>query len=339
MKQKVAILGATGTVGQKAIALLAKHPLFEITELIASDARSGQVYGELVHWRENREDLSPFIASIKLTTLDDLTAPFVLSCLPTDVAFAVERTLAERGHFVFSNAAAHRMDPRIPLLIPEINTDSLALLNEQLSLGKIITNPNCAAVFVTLALRPLLDLGIVQHVGVVTLQSTSGAGYPGVPADDILGNIIPYIAYEEIKIECESKKILSSVIAPEGYSLTAQVTRVPVKVGHTAMLQIHFQNAVPLEFVYEVYQAWNVRYPNLYTIYDAVDRPQPAWDIGKSDMGVHMGQIKSREGGKIISLVAMGNNVVRGAAGAAITNMETCLRLGVLEGKKVLDIF
>ena len=208
-KLSVAILGATGPVGQKAITLLENHPLFEVKELAASEGSVGHIYGERVQWK-NEMPLPDAIAKMKIKPLLDVESKWVISALPADIATTIEPALAERGHIVCSNASAFRMDPRVPLLIPEVNAPHLSLLANQPWKGRILTNPNCSTVFLAGPLGVLRSFGEFEHIHVVTLQALSGAGYPGVPSFDLLGNVIPHIGGEEDKIRLETKKILGT---------------------------------------------------------------------------------------------------------------------------------
>ena len=213
----VAILGATGAVGQKLITMVQQHPSFELGELAASKQSQGRLYREASPWREEvplSPDLEKKLSTMTVCSPSQVKSPFALSSLPSPEAQEIEPLLASQGIHVLSNASALRMDPQVPLLIPEINRDHIELIKKQKTPGKIVTNPNCAAVFICLAIAPLRELGCLQHVSLTTLQGVSGAGYNGVSSMDILGNIIPYIDNEEDKIEEETKKILGTLGAP-----------------------------------------------------------------------------------------------------------------------------
>ncbi len=321
-KIPVAILGATGPVGQKAITLLDQHPLFEVTELAASEGSVGQIYGERVLWK-NEVPCPDGIAKLKIIPLMDVKSKFVVSALPGDVAQTVELALAERGHIVCSNASAFRMHDEVPLLIPEVNIDHLSLLSSQKTKGKIITNPNCAAVFLVGALAPLMKLGELDHVSAVTMQAVSGAGYPGVASLDILGNLIPYIGgAEEEKVRKETKKILGQAGKPLDFGLTVNVNRVPVLHGHTVILHVKFKKAVSAEDALKLLQETEKSVPNFLKVYTQLDRPQPLRDITPHDMRVHVGRVRQGDRPDTISLISMGHNLVRGAAGAAIAVLE-----------------
>lgn len=321
-KKTVAVLGATGTVGQKIIRMLDGHPKFEITQLMASERSQRQIYSDVVRWRESTP-IPSSIASMKLISADSITTDYALSSLPAEIAKGLEPELAERGIHIVSNASAHRMGKTIPLVIPEINRAHLSLLAEQKTKGKIITNPNCSTVFLALALAPLRDLGTFEHISVVTLQALSGAGYPGVSSNDILGNIIPYIGNEEDKIEEEPKKILGDAGKALDFPITVNVNRVPVQHGHTITMHIEFNQSITPEQVRQKYCDWNQTYPGLYEVFSQNDRPQPLYDIHDTDQRCLIGRIKQGAKPNIISLISQGHNLVRGAAGAAILNLET----------------
>ncbi|WHQ46838.1 MAG: aspartate-semialdehyde dehydrogenase [Candidatus Midichloria sp.] len=325
MYTSIAILGATGVVGQKVIALLANNPRFNIIELVASDQRIGQAFGEACDWREPIMPLPEKISKIKLSSDQDLKADFIVSCLPSDIAEVLEPALAKQGKIVFSNASAFRMHENIPLLVPEINFDHLSLLRKQKTKGKIITNPNCSAVGVTIALAPLMRLGEIEHVSVVTLQSISGAGYPGVPSLDILGNTIPYISSEAEKITEETKRILGTAENYAEFSITTHVHRVPVMYGHTVTMHVMFKESVRSEQAIESYLAWNKKYSELFLIHNKSGRPQSTKDLAHNDMRAHIGHLRQGDKPNIIGLVCLTHNLVRGAAGAVVANIESYL--------------
>jgi aspartate-semialdehyde dehydrogenase len=319
-KIPVALLGATGPVGQKVITLLAQHPRFELTEVAASEGSVGQLYGERVQWK-NEIELPAAIAKLKIKPLLEVEAQYVISALPAEIAQTVEPALAAKGHIVCSNASAFRMDPKVPLLIPEVNLAHLSLLKQQTTSGKILTNPNCSTVFLAGALAPLLSLGEFDHVSVVTMQALSGAGYPGVPAFDLLGNLIPHIGGEEDKIRLETKRILGSPEHVLDFGVTVHVHRVPVLHGHTVAAHVKFKNAVTAEQVLRKFQDVEKASPNFIKLHIAPDRPQPLRDLTPHDMRIHVGRVKQGDQG-VIGFISMGHNLVRGAAGAAIAILD-----------------
>jgi aspartate-semialdehyde dehydrogenase len=323
-KIPIALLGATGPVGQKAITLLENHPRFELAELAASEGSAGQIYGKRVQWK-NEVECPARIATMKIKPLLEVKSQYVISALPADVALEVEPKLAARGHIVCSNASAFRMDPKVPLLIPEVNLEHLSLLKDQKTSGKILTNPNCSTVFLAGALSPLLSLGEFEHVSVVTLQALSGAGYPGVPAFDLLGNIIPHIGGEEDKIRLETKRILGTAKKAANFGITVHVHRVPVLHGHTVAAHVQFKKPVKASQVQKIFERVAREQPDFIKVHTENDRPQPLRDLNPHDMRIHVGRIKQGDRPDTVGFISMGHNLVRGAAGAAIAILEAYL--------------
>ncbi|MBT3982193.1 MAG: aspartate-semialdehyde dehydrogenase [Bacteriovoracaceae bacterium] len=325
MTTPVAILAATGTVGQKLIAMVERHPDFYVGEIAASPKNAGKIYRDACTWRE-KSSLPENVGKMVLKNCLDVESPFVLSALPGDMAGEVEPALAEKGIHVISNASAMRMEANVPLMIPEINGDHISLVDSQSTKGKIITNPNCATVFLSMGLAPLMSLGKITHVSVVTLQAISGAGYPGIPSMDIMGNIIPFIGGEEDKINQEALKILGSAGKDADFSITTHVHRVPVIHGHTVAMHVSFDQDVKVDDALSVLNNWEERFPKAFKIYTEEDRPQPAKDLTEFDQFAHIGRIKQGGRKNIIGLISMGHNLVRGAAGAAIANLELAVQ-------------
>ena len=318
----VAILGATGVVGQKAIALLNNHPEFYVAEVVASDHRVGQRFGDSCDWREVMP-LPAATANLELISMENIQSSFVISGLPSHVALKDEPRLLERGKIISSNASTFRMEPHVPLMVPEVNGHHLSLLQSQKTLGKIICNPNCSVGGLVPAVAPLMSLGGgLEHLSIVTLQSVSGAGYPGVSSFDILNNTIPHIPQEADKISEEVRKILGSSECPAALSVTTHVHRVPVLFGHTATLHMIFANDVSVDEVMGQYGIMQKKYPSLLKIHSEEGFPQPNRSLTPDDMRVHIGHI--RQGGRpnVIGLVVLSHNLVRGAAGAAIANLS-----------------
>ena len=227
------------------------------------------------------------------------------------------------GKIVCSNASAFRMHPQVPLIIPEVNRAHLSLLDHQVwDEGKILTNPNCSTVFLAGALAPLMALGEFEHISVVTMQALSGAGYPGVPAFDLLGNLIPHIGGEEEKIKLETKKILGSATHPLQVGVTVHVHRVPVVHGHTVATHVRFKSPMAAEAVLKQFQKVAAENENYIKVHTAQDRPQPLRDLNQHDMRIHLGRIKQGDHPNIVGFISMGHNLVRGAAGAAIAILE-----------------
>jgi len=327
-KIAVALLGATGPVGQKVITLLENHPRFVLAEVAASEGSVGQLYGERVQWK-NEVDLPASAARMKIIPLMSVQSKYVISALPADIAQDVEPALAKRGHIVCSNASAFRMDHQTPLLIPEVNLDHLSLLSKQSWSGKILTNPNCSTVFLAGALAPLRVLGEFDHVSVVTMQALSGAGYPGVSAFDLLGNLIPHIGGEEDKIRLETKKILGTAEVPATFGVTVHVHRVPVVHGHTVAVHLKFKTPVSAEDALRVFQETESKFPDFIKVHTAQDRPQPLRDLHPHDMRIHVGRIKQGDPSNgvkdTVGFISLGHNLVRGAAGAAISILDAYL--------------
>jgi aspartate-semialdehyde dehydrogenase len=341
---EVAILGATGTVGQKYIRLLEGHPQFRITELVASDRSAGKPYVEAVSWKQE----TPIPEAIQGMTIkalsDSLTSRILMSGLDTSVAGDAETRYAEAGHVVISNSSNHRMDSNVPLVIPEINADHFELTRQQPWPGAIITNCNCSAMFLAMALAPIDQAFGVTHVQVSTMQGITGAGYPGVSGIDILGNVVPFIRTEEEKMEEETAKILGTLdgdhIRPHKMVLSAQCNRVPVYDGHTETVSIKLERSASPEDVKAalrdfggVPQARSL--PSAPThpivVLEGEDRPQPARDIWlENGMAAVVGRVR-RCPVFDVKMVVLGHNTVRGAAGAAILNAEAYVDLGYLE--------
>src|SRR5262249_46194280 len=269
-KLPIAILGATGAVGQRMIQLLAGHPWFEIAVLTGSERTIGRPYGELVRWVLD-DAPPPEIANMVVQPSDAVAdVALALSALPTDTAKEIEPLWASRTA-VCSNASTYRMAADVPLLIPEVNPEHLAMIERQRVergwKGCLVTNPNCAVIGIVMALKPLHDAFGIKTVHAPTLQAVSGAGYPGVASLDILDNIIPNIAAggEEQKIESEPRKLLGRVadgrVAEAAIGISAQVTRVPVIDGHTALLSIGFERKPSPEEATAVLEGWRAPRP------------------------------------------------------------------------------
>lgn len=322
----LAVLGATGIVGQKVIALLSRDTDLRVAEVVASEARVGHRFGDACLWREPLSALPEEVSRLKLSSVDSLEARYVISCLPSEAAVEIEPELARRGKDVFSNASAHRMRSQVPLLIPEINESHLSLIEQQATQGKIIANPNCSTTGVALALAPLMSLAQLRHLSVVTLQSISGAGYPGISAYDMIDNTIPHIEEEAEKITEETKKILGTSTKAASFALTAHVHRVPIRFGHTMTLHLCFEEDVSLEAAKEAYRSWNEQHPDLFVLHQNKYHPQAQLDLRHDDMRVHVGHLRRGDASSVLGLVVMVHNLVRGAAGAAIANLKSYLR-------------
>ncbi|NJL92524.1 MAG: aspartate-semialdehyde dehydrogenase [Anaerolineae bacterium] len=347
----VAILGATGAVGQRFIQLLQAHPWFRVAEVVASERSSGKHYAEAVRWVLDGE-IPPTVAELVVLELtDSLASPIVFSALPAQAALEIEARLAAEGHFVFSNASAYRMAPDVPLLLPEVNAEHLRLVGRQQAergwKGGLVTNSNCTAAPVVMALAPLRHL-VPQRLHVVSMQAVSGAGYPGVPSLDILDNVIPYIGGEEEKLAEEPRKMLGTYqdgeILPLEMTISASCNRVPVVDSHLVSIAMNFQNPVGLESVQAAWEHFeapaNVRTlpsaPNpVLVVTDAPDRPQPRRDrLTGGGMATVIGRLRAAAALDGIQFMALTHNTIRGAAGCSILNAELLVSEGYLSGTK-----
>ena len=343
----VGVLGATGMVGQQFILQLAAHPWFRLTWLGASERSAGQRYGDAAPWRLPTPP-PPHIADLVVqpATPDGKAPELVFSAMDASVAGEIEQAFARAGHLVVSNSRNHRLDADVPLLVPEINADHLALIEVQRARrgwsGAIVTNPNCSTVVLSLVLAPLRQFGLRSAL-VTTLQALSGAGYPGVASLDALGNVIPFIEGEEGKIETETRKILGQStpqrVDPHPVVVSAQTTRVPVVDGHTESVAVTLESRPSIEDIQNALTRFSgppQRHalpsapPQPIVYLDAPNRPQPRLDVGRDGgMTVTVGRLRSCPvlGYKFF---ALGHNTVRGAAGAAVLNAELLVAEGVL---------
>ncbi|HEY6089813.1 MAG TPA: aspartate-semialdehyde dehydrogenase [Gemmatimonadaceae bacterium] len=339
-KWPVAVLGATGAVGQTFVRLLADHPWFEIAELAASERSAGKKYGETTRWLEGAPPPQA-IMQRRIIACDPgvVTAPIVFSALDAAVAGEVEMAFAKAGKFVLSNAKNFRMEPDVPLVIPEVNGDHLALIERQRKnrgwTGAIVTNANCSATVAAVALAPLHQKFGIKKLFLSTMQAVSGAGYPGVPSLDILGNVIPFIADEEPKLEREMLKLLgtyeSGEVTSASFKVSAHTNRVPVEHGHTICMTIGFEEAPSPEQAIDAMRTWQglpataglpTRPEHPLVVTDAPDRPQPKRDVNAGDgMTVTVGRVR-RDAVLDLRMVALGHNTVRGAAGGSVLNAE-----------------
>ena len=345
---RAGILGATGAVGQKFVELLLDHPWFEITALAASERSAGRPYEEAASWM-GACALPERIAKMEVQeTTPDLPCDFVFSGLSSSVAGQVETAFAQAGYPVISNARNHRMRDNVPLIIPEINPDHLGLIAAQNDGdGFIVTNPNCSTVGLTCALQPLEENFGVEAVQVTTLQALSGAGYPGVPSLDAVGNVIPFIGGEEDKLASEPLKILGTFdgesVRPAEIAISAQCNRVPVVDGHTECVSVKLAEPTDAAEVRRAIEAFespiaDEQLPSapekLFQIHEREDGPQPRrhTHFGKG-MTVSIGRIRPCD---VLDMkfVVLVHNTIRGAAGVAILNAELLAKRGYLERRK-----
>jgi aspartate-semialdehyde dehydrogenase len=342
----VGVLGATGTVGQQFVRLLERHPWFDATWLAGSERSAGRPYRDAASWKLSTPMPEAAARRIVEQPTPGKGPKLVFSALDAAVAGDLERAFAEAGHIVVSNARNYRMDPHVPLLVPEINADHLGILDAQRAAhgwsGAIVTNPNCSTVFLAMALAPLRALGLTRTI-VTTLQAVSGAGYPGVPSLDILGNVVPFIGGEEAKLESEPQKILGTLqdgrVAPHAVKVSAHTTRVPVIDGHTEMISVDFEREVSADEIRQAFAAFRgvpqerqlpsaPAQPLVYL--EEENRPQPRLDVERDNgMTVFLGRLRPCA---VLQhkFVALGHNTVRGAAGAALLNAELMKDGGLL---------
>jgi aspartate-semialdehyde dehydrogenase len=333
---EVGVLGATGVVGQQFVARLSGHPWFRPTWLAASERSEGKAYAEVAPWRL-ATPIPDELRSVKVEACTPGKGPrVVFSGLDASVAGDIEGAFAAAGHIVVSNARNFRMDPLVPLLIPEVNADHLGLVTEQRRAkgwqGAIVTNPNCSTVVLAMALAPLRVFDL-KAVVVSTMQAVSGAGYPGVPSLDILGNVVPFIGGEEEKMESETLKILGTDggRTPHPAVVSAHTNRVPVIDGHTMTVSIELAAKPAIDDVIAALRQFRGRPQELrlptapnppIVVASENNRPQPRLDADRgSGMTVTVGRVRPC---KVLhtKMVALGHNTVRGAAGAAILNAE-----------------
>jgi aspartate-semialdehyde dehydrogenase len=346
-KIPIGILGATGVVGQRFIQMLERHPWFEVAWLAASDRSEGKTYGEAARWRL-KTAIPDKVAGMKVSPATPEGAPkIIFAALDASVAAELEPRFADAGCAVVSNSSALRMHSDVPLVIPEVNSGHIRLIDRQAwrkkSGGFVVTNPNCSAIGLVLALAPISERFGLDTVMVVTMQAVSGAGYPGVASLDILGNVIPYIAKEEEKMEEETRKLLGQLngtkIIPATFAMSAQCNRVAVEDGHTESVSVRLKTKAKAE---EIIAAWNAyrsepqelnlpSAPERPVVYlGANDRPQPRFDI---DLGAGMTTAVGRLrpcGVLDWKFTVLSHNTIRGAAGAAVLNAELLQAKGYL---------
>ncbi len=352
-KFRAGVLGATGTVGQRLVELLADHPWFELTEVAASERSSGKKYSEAVNWHLN-ESVPAAAANLVVKSLDPaLDCDFVFSALDSSVAGPAEEEFARAGYPVVSNSKNHRMSPDVPLLIPEVNAAHLNAIpvqqkNRGYGSGFIVTNPNCSTAGLVLVLKPLADAFGLEKIFVVTMQAVSGAGYPGVASLDILGNVVPFISGEEEKMEEEPQKLLGrwdgSRFVEAGVGISAHCNRVPVENGHLECLSLSLKKIATLSEVREALRDFTVSeelaalptaVKNPVIVLDEENRPQPRRDVDAGNgMAAVVGRV--RECPLLdVKLTLLSHNLLRGAAGAALLNAELLASRGFLTRSRV----
>jgi len=347
-KFRAGVLGATGMVGQRFVHMLANHPWFELADLAASERSSGRKYADVVKWHLD----TPIPEAARNLVVKDLTpnleCDFVFSALDSSVAGTAEEEFARAGYPVLSNSKNHRMDPDVPLLIPEVNASHLDSIpvqqkNRGYDSGFMVTNPNCSTAGLALMLKPLADAFGLEKIFVVTMQAVSGAGYPGVASLDILGNVVPFISGEEEKMETEPQKLLGkwdgSRFIDAGLGISAHCNRVPVRDGHLECVSLGLKKIASIREVAEVLRDFTVdeelaslptAVRNPIVVVDEENRPQPRRDAGAGHgMAAVVGRI--RECSLLdVKLALLSHNLVRGAAGAAVLNAELLAVRGFL---------
>lgn len=346
---RAGVLGATGMVGQRLVKLLSEHPWFDLAEVAASERSSGKRYAEAARW--HLEEPVPAVArDLVVKDLESvLECDFVFSALDSSVAGAAEEKFARAGYPVVSNSKNHRMDPDVPLLIPEVNAAHLNAIavqqkNRGYDSGFIVTNPNCSTAGLVLVLKPLADAFGLEKLFVVTLQALSGAGYPGVASLDALGNVVPFISGEEEKMEAEPQKLLGkwdgARFIEAGLGISAHCNRVPVVDGHLECVSVRLKKTATIEEVRESLRSFQVTdelaslptaVKNPVVVLDEDDRPQPRKDVNAGrGMAAVVGRV--RECPLLdVKLTLLSHNLVRGAAGAALLNAELLAAQGYLK--------
>jgi len=346
-KISVGILGATGVVGQRFIQLLEAHPWFEVAWLAASDRSAGQTYGEAVRWRL-KTPIPERVLQMQVSNAAPEGAPRVIfAALDAGIARDLEPQFAAAGCAVVSNSSAFRMHENVPLVVPEVNAGHIALIEQQCwrkqSGGFIVTNPNCSAIGLVVALAPLHQKFGIESLFVTTMQAVSGAGYPGVASLDILGNVIPYIAKEEEKMEEETRKLLGQLtgerVEPATFPMTAHCNRVAVEDGHTESVSVKLKRKAGADELIAAFNGFRSTPQELKLplapaqpiFYDAApDRPQPRFDVDRGNgMTVSVGRLRPC-GVLDYKFTVLSHNTIRGAAGAAILNAELLKAQGFL---------
>jgi aspartate-semialdehyde dehydrogenase len=352
-KFRAGILGATGTVGQRLVHLLADHPWFELTEVAASERSFGKKYCEAVNWHLDTP-IPPAAANLMVKNLEpSLDCDFVFSALDSCVAGTAEEDFARAGYPVVSNSKNHRMSRDVPLLIPEVNAAHLDAIpvqqkNRGYRSGFIVTNPNCSTAGLVLVLKPLADAFGLEKMFVVTMQAVSGAGYPGVPSLDILGNVVPFISGEEEKMQEEPQKLLGrwdgSRFIEAGLGISAHCNRVPVENGHLECVSVSLKKIATLREVREALRNFTVSDElaalptaviNPVIVLDEENRPQPRRDVNAGNgMAAVVGRVRECPLFDV-KLTLLSHNLLRGAAGAALLNAELLASRGLLARSRV----
>ncbi len=351
-KLEVGVLGATGMVGQRFVSLIENHPWLELAWLAASDRSAGKAYAEACSWRLRE----PMPESARRLTVHECKSDgqagkipqLLFASLDSKVAGEVEQEFARAGHVVVSNSSNHRMEPDVPLLIPEVNPDHLALVTAQRRgrgwKGMIVTNPNCTTVGLVMSLAPLEKAFGLEKVLMTSMQAVSGAGYPGVPTLDILGNVIPHIGGEEEKVEQETQKLLGKFsdgrVHPGDFAVSAHCNRVLVEDGHMEAVSVALKSKASVEDLLEAWRRFRAlpqerRLPSApahpIVVREEKDRPQPKFDLDtERGMATVVGRVRPCPVLQF-KYMALSHNTIRGAAGAALLNAELMKSEGYLD--------
>jgi aspartate-semialdehyde dehydrogenase len=344
---EVGILGATGMVGQRFVSLLEHHPWFEVKWLAASERSAHKSYSEACNWRL-RDAMPKAVRELPVHECKPGNAPqLVFASLDSKVAGEVEKEFAAAGHIVVSNSSNHRMEPDVPLLIPDVNPDHLALARAQKQhrgwKGMIVTNPNCTAIGLVMSLAPFEKKFGLEKVLMTSMQAVSGAGYPGVPVLDILGNVIPFIGGEEEKVERETRKLLGKFADGQvklgDFTVSAHCNRVLVEDGHTESISISLKTQATLEELLAAWRAYRSvpqerglpsapKHPII--VREERDRPQVKFDVNaEHGMATVVGRLRPCPVLQF-KYTALSHNTIRGAAGAALLNAELMKSEGYL---------
>jgi len=332
-KIRIAILGAAGVLGQRFVERLENHPTFETTAL--ADIMVGKRYEEATKWRLGMRMPSE-VRDMKIVSNDSLSPrdiDLIFSALPGGIAAKIETDLATKGFFIISKASDHRMEEDVPLIIPEVNADHLGIIEEQRKKrgwkGAIVTDPNCSTTILAMSLKPLWDHFGIENVVVSTMQSLSGAGYPGVSSLDILDNVVPYIGGEEEKMVIETKKLFGNGKEPAKFKVSAGCNRVATLDGHMEDVFVATKKkAGPAEAKRAFLDFKGLDYPSAprqpIVVRDEPDRPQTRLDREAGNgMSVVVGRLREDE---VMGLTytVLGHNTIRGGAGGAVLVGELC---------------
>lgn len=343
-KIQVAVLGATGMIGQRFVQMLEDHPYFEIEGLYASERSDGKRLGDVLKVRDHvykEETVESKIETMDLSKISK-NCRIAFSGIPSELAGPTETELAQKGVAVFTNAGSHRMDKHVPIIIPEINWAQYDSVKDQDTYkdgGYIVTNANCSSTGIAIPLKALNDAYGLNQVFVSTYQALSGAGYPGVPSLDAVGNVIPFISHEEEKMETELAKMLGTYEKGEfkyaNFKVMANCARVPVIDGHLESLVLDLKEQPSLEEFKKTLvdfrgEPQKLKLPSApeqpIIVRSEENRPQPVFDAmaGTPDrakgMASTVGRIRKSNG--YYKAFVLSHNTIRGGAGGSVLNAE-----------------